>query len=341
VKQSLLPSSSVFHDPIPEKKKIEHPPLKKRIIVIAGPTATGKTDISIALAQSIGGEIVSADSCQIYREMDIGTAKASPEQRTLIAHHLIDICDIKDPCNVAQFSEYASNSIQEILDRENVPIIVGGSGFYIHSLLYGPPLGPPSDKKVRQQLEHQMDNLGADALYAKLQALDPVYADTISNNDRHKIIRALEIMTLSERKVSDFPKPKYLSEQKYDFRCWFLYHPKETLYSRIEMRCDEMIKKGLLNEVRDLDAKGLRQNAAASQAIGYRQALAFLDSSQTESDLEKFVTQFKKATRHFSKRQFTWFRKEPLFRWLNVSEHPPERLKELILQDFEQGFPNV
>lgn len=341
MKQSLSPSSSVLQEPVPKKQKIENPPLKKRIIVIAGPTAAGKTDISIALAQSIGGEVVSADSCQIYRGMDIGTAKASPEQRTLIAHHLIDICDIDEPCNVAQFSDYASNAIQEILDRDNVPIIVGGSGFYIHSLLYGPPLGPPSNKKVRQQIEHQMDNLGADALYAQLQALDPVYAETISNNDRHKIMRALEIMTLSEKKVSDFPKPKHLSEQKYDFRCWFLYHPKETLYSRIELRCDEMIRQGLLNEVRDLDTKGLRQNSAASQAIGYRQSLSFLDSPQTESDFEKFVSQFKKATRHFAKRQFTWFRKETLFRWLNVSELPPERLKELILQDFEQGFPNV
>ena len=166
--------------------------------------------------------------------------------------------------------------------------------------------------------------------------LDPGYASTISEKDRHKIVRALEIMAISERRVTDFLQPKELQEQDYDFRCWFLYYPRERLYSRIEMRCDEMLRKGFLQEVRDLDKKGLRQNPSAAQAIGYRQAIEFLDSPQTEADFQTFVSQFKKATRHFAKRQFTWFRKEPLFRWLNIEEHPPERLKELILQDFEQ-----
>jgi tRNA dimethylallyltransferase len=327
--------------PLTAKQKLQHPPAKQRVIVIAGPTATGKTDISITLAQSIGGEIVSADSCQIYRGMDVGTAKASPEQRTLITHHLIDTCDLRDPCNAAQFADLANQAMEQIIARDNVPIIVGGSGFYIHSLLYGPPLGPPSNQKIRAQLEHQMDQLGADVLYEKLQMLDPEYAATISKKDRHKIIRALEIMTLSEKRVSDFPRSNTLREYKYDFRCWFLYHPKETLYTRIDMRCEEMLRKGLLDEIRSLETQGLRENSSAAQAIGYRQGLAFLDSPQTPADLETFVTQFKRATRQFAKRQFTWFRKEPLFRWLNVSELPPERLKELILQDFEQGSPNV
>ncbi len=334
-------SGVAFQHPSPLQQKNTLPPAKKRVIVIAGPTASGKTDLSLSLAQAIGGEILSADSCQVYRGMDIGTAKATAEERTQVAHHLIDICDVHEPFNVAEFAKTAQNSMLDINSRQNVPIIVGGSGFYVHALLYGPPMGPPSDRQVRKKIEQQMENLGPEFLYDKLQMLDPEYAATISEKDRHKIVRAFEIMTLSEKKVSDFPKSEKLNVQEYDFRCWFLYHDRDILYSRIESRCEEMIKNGFLNEVRLLIEKGLRQNPSACQAIGYRQALEFLDSPQTPADFELFKSKFKKATRHFAKRQFTWFRKEPLFRWLNVKEYPKERLKELILQDFEQGYPNV
>jgi tRNA dimethylallyltransferase len=331
MKQALL------REPIPLKQKIPPEKQKKRILVISGPTAAGKTELSISLAQALGGEILSADSAQVYRGMDIGTAKISPEQRALIAHHLIDIQEIDQPFNVAEFHKCAQEAFREITLRENVPIVVGGSGFYIHVLLYGPPLGPPSVREVRQQLEKQMKELGSEVLYERLQMLDPDYASTISEKDRHKIVRALEIMSLSERRVSDFPKATALQEQEYDFRCWFLYYPREKLNARIELRCDEMIRKGFLQEVRELEKKGIRKNSSASQAIGYRQALEFLNSPQTEDDLAHFALQFKKASRQYAKRQFTWFRKEPLFRWLNIEELPPERLKELILQDFEQG----
>ena len=332
-------STGLAHHPLPLKKKTPLNRPKKRVIVIAGPTAAGKTQISLSLAAAIGGEILSADSCQVYRGMDIGTAKASAEERALIAHHLIDIRAIHEPLNVAEFYEDAKEAVRHIFARENVPIIVGGSGFYIHALLYGPPAGPPSIREVRKHIEQQMENLGPEVLYERLQMLDPEYAATISEKDRHKIVRALEIISLSEQKVSDFPKAQSLKEQHYDFRCWFLYYSREKLYSRIEMRCDEMIRCGLLDEVRALEKEGLRDNKSAAQAIGYRQALEFLDSKQTDADMELFRAKFKKASRHFAKRQFTWFRKEPLFRWLNLDEHPPERLKELILQDFEQGEP--
>lgn len=332
MKQALL-----FRDPLTLKAKIPPEQRKKRVLVIAGPTAAGKTALSLSLAQAIGGEILSADSAQVYRGMDIGTAKATPEERALIAHHLIDIRDVDQPFNVAEFHKCAQDSFREILARDNVPIVVGGSGFYIHVLLYGPPAGPPSVREVREQIERQMKELGAEVLYERVQMLDPDYAATISEKDRHKIVRALEIMALSERRVSEFQRPKDNPLQDYDFRCWFLYYPRERLYSRIEMRCDEMLRNGFLQEVRELDQKGLRKNSSAAQAIGYRQALEFLDSPQTEADRERFIAQFKKATRHYAKRQFTWFRKEPLFRWLNIEEHPADRLKELILQDFEQG----
>ena len=328
---------SLLH-PIPLKQKVFPKGKKKRVIVIAGPTGAGKTQLSLSLAQAIGGEVLSADSMQVYRGMDVGTAKVSAEERALIAHHLIDICDLPELFNVAEFYHSAAGAFREIFARENVPIVAGGSGFYIHSLLYGPPLGPPSVPEIREQLDRQMRDLGPEVLYERLQLLDPDYAETISEYDKHKIVRALEIMTLSERRVSDFPKAKEVLDPQYDFRCWFIYYPKERLYSRIELRCDEMIRKGLIDEVRELNTKGLRENPSASQAIGYKQALRFLDSSQTKEDMEKFVSDFKKASRHYAKRQFTWFRKEPLFRWLNVEEHNPERLKELILQDFEQGY---
>lgn len=332
-----MKNALLSNHPLDLKKKILHPEKKKRVIVISGPTAAGKTQLSLALAQAIGGEIVSADSCQVYRGMDIGTAKASPEERLLVAHHLIDFLDLDDPFNVAEFYKEVQLVFREISSRGNVPIVVGGSGFYIHSLLYGPPSGPPSIPEVRKLLEKQMDELGAEVLYERLQILDPVYAATICEGDRNKIIRALEIMALSEKKVSEFPKADKLQEQDYDFRCWFIYYPRDRLYSRIEMRCDEMLEKGFLEEVKELDKQGLRGNPSACQAIGYRQALEFLDTPQTKEDFEEFVSKFKKASRQFAKRQFTWFRKEPLFRWLNIDEYPSERLKELILQDFEQN----
>lgn len=324
--------------PIPQKQKVFPEGKKKRVLVIAGPTGAGKTQLSLSLAEALGGEILSADSMQVYRGMDIGTAKASAEQRALIAHHLLDLCDIDTTFNVAQFYKYAQDAFREINARENVPIVVGGSGFYIHALLYGPPSGPPSNREIREQLEKQMEDLGPEILYERLQMFDPQYAATISEFDRHKIIRALEIMALSEKRVSDFPKAAALQEQKYDFRCWFIYYPRERLYSRIDLRCEEMIRNGLLEEVKALETQGLKENPSASQAIGYRQALQFLASSQTAQDYEAFVSEFKKASRNYAKRQFTWFRKEPLFRWLNIDDHPLERLKELILQDFEQGL---
>ncbi len=324
--------------PLAEKRKIESGRKKKRIIIIAGPTASGKTELSLELAALLGGEILSADSMQVYRGMDIGTAKATPEERAKIAHHLIDTRDLDEPFNVSIFYDESQKVFEEIFHRENTPIVAGGSGFYIHALLYGPPVGPPSAPDVRDHLDCQMREMGPEILYERLQILDPEYAATIGEYDRHKIVRALEIIALSDRKVSDFPKPgSRLIEQDYDFRCWFIYYPRETLYARIEMRCEEMLKKGFLDEVHALDQRGLRVNSSAAGAIGYRQALQFFDSPQSDADREKFVSDFKRASRHYAKRQFTWFRKEPLFRWLNIEEHTPDQIREIILQDFEQG----
>lgn len=310
---------------------------RKRAVVIAGPTGTGKTKLSISLAKAIGGEIISADSMQVYRGMDIGTAKATPEERSEIPHHMIDIRDIYEPFNVVQYYEEARDTLRSISARGNVPIIVGGAGFYLHVFLYGPPSGPPSDPIVRSRIEAQMDLLSPEVMYERLQMMDPEYAKTITERDKHKIVRAFEIITLSEKRVSDFPKPAPLENPEFDFRSWFIYFPKEILYPKIEMRCDAMLEQGFIDEVRKLEQLGLRENHVAAQAIGYKQCLEFLQTKQTEEDRIAFISEFKKASRNYAKRQFTWFRKEPYFRWLNLDEIDFERAQEIILQDFEQG----
>lgn len=311
---------------------------KKKIIVISGPTAVGKTRLSLKIASAIGGEIISADSMQVYRGMDIGTAKVTQEERRYIRHHLIDSRDLNEEFNVVQFYHEAHQAIREITSRGHVPVVVGGTGFYIHALLYGPPNGPPSAPDLREKLEEEMEKQGAEALYDRLKQLDPDYAVTITQRDRHKIIRALEIISLTHQKVSFFSRAAHAEMEDHDYRCWFLYLPKEILYKRIEQRCDQMIDQGLVDEVIYLVEQGLKENPSAAQAIGYRQCLEFLESRQAPEEWIRFMSAFKQASRRYAKRQFTWFRKEPLFRWLNLDEIPEELALELILQDYELNF---
>lgn len=307
---------------------------KKRVIVIAGPTCCGKSAMAMQLAEKLGGEIISADSMQVYRGMDIGTAKATKEERLQVPHHLIDTRDITDSFNVVDFYYEARQTCQQILDRGGVPIIAGGSGFYLHTLIYGPPNGPPSVPELRKSLEEEIERLGSDAMYERLVQLDPQYAKTITRKDKQKIVRALEIMTLTNKKVSKLSWKGRRRPQNYDFRCWFLHRPKDKLYERIDLRCEKMLKMGFLEEVIRLEKEGLRNNSSASQAIGYRQALDFLSTPQTSEDYEQFVKWFKQATRNYAKRQFTWFKRESLFRWLDM-EHDPELALDLIIKDYE------
>lgn len=331
VKRIILNFASEVQKQIPSSFQKQ----KKRVIVISGPTCCGKSKLAMELAQAMDGEIISADSMQVYRGMDIGTAKATMEERLLVPHHLIDIRDIHEHFNVVDFFYEARQACQQILDRGNVPIVAGGSGFYLHSLLYGPPSGPPSIPEVRKALEDEIEKLGSEVLYARLVEMDPIYAKSITKNDKQKIVRALEIMTITNKKVSKLGWKGRRKPQNYDFRCWFLHRPKDKLYERIDKRCDKMLKEGFLDEVRRLDAQGLKQNTSASQAIGYRQALEFLQTSQSPEEYELFVKNFKQATRHYAKRQFTWFRKEPLFRWLDVDLHDHEMVFDIIKKDYE------
>jgi tRNA dimethylallyltransferase len=323
---------------LPFKKKINHKQKRKKVIVIAGPTAVGKTKLSISIAEILGGEIISADSMQIYRNMDIGTAKATKEQQKKVVHHLIDSKDINQSFNVFEYYREAHAACRQILLRGLVPIIVGGSGFYIHSFLYGPPLGPPSDPMIRRRLEKQLEQMGPEPLYERLKVLDPEYARSITQRDKHKIVRALEIITITRQKVSDIPKPNIDQKPLYNYRLWFVYLPKERLYERINDRCEEMIQKGFVEEVRKLEKEGLRNNYSASQAIGYRQCLKYLKTNQAVDDKINFINEFKKASKKYVKRQFTWFKKQHHFRWLNLYELGTEKAIEYILQDYEQSI---
>lgn len=311
---------------------------RKRVIVLAGPTATGKSALAMELAESIGGEIITADSMQVYKGMDIGTAKATLQDREKIAHHLIDIRDVKEVFNVVDFYYEARHACLKVLSDGKVPIIVGGSGFYLHSLIYGPPSGPPSVPELRKTLEDEFDLMGAEAMFLRLEQLDLEYAHTITKNDKQKIVRALEIIQLTGKKVSRLSWKARKKPQNYDFRCWFLHRPKDVLYDRIERRAEKMIEAGLIDEVAKLKEEGLELNPSASQAIGYRQTLEYLDSQRTKQDYAKYESDFKQASRNYAKRQLTWFRKESMFRWLDLDLHDPELVRGIIEQDFELGL---
>lgn len=306
----------------------------KKVIVIAGPTAVGKTRLSLMLAKKLGGEIVSADSVQVYRGMDIGTAKATLQERLEVPHHLIDIRDIEEKFTVVDFFHEARLCCEGIIARDRVPIVIGGTGFYIHAFLYGAPKGPPASEEVRASLERDIDRLGIESIYERLQEIDPEYAKTITPCDKSKIIRALEIVALTGDKVSKLSWKKNRLPVDYDFHCWFLHRPKEVLYPEIDARCEFMLNQGLIDEVKALEKCGLRNNNSVTKAIGYRQVLKFLDAGQTRDAYLDMVVEFKRASRQYAKRQFTWFRKEPLFKWLNLDVHDLEIAVDIIAQDF-------
>lgn len=332
-KEKVITSIGIL--PLEKKIKEFQKTKSKKIILIAGPTACGKTTLSLLLAEMLKGEIISADSMQVYKGMDIGTAKVTPEEQARAPHHLIDIRHIQESFNVVDFYYEARQCCESILARDRIPIIVGGSGFYFRALVYGPPSGPPSIPDLRIALEEEIERMGSEVLYERLKEYDPVYAATITAHDKHKIVRALEIVTLTGEKVSKHEWKRVRPLPDFDYHCWFIYRPRNVLYPAIDARCELMLERGLIEEVKELEKQGLRLNSSACQAIGYRQCLDFLATSQDENEYKKFVRKFKTASRQYAKRQFTWFRKEPLFHWLNVDVHDLEIAAEMIAQEFQ------
>ena len=289
---------------------------QKPILIIAGPTAVGKTDASILLAQEWGAEIVSADSMQVYRGMDIGTAKPTPEQRKLVYHHLIDIADPAQPYSVGDYLRDARNAIDGILQSGGTPIVVGGTGLYIRALMRGLFHGPPADMELREQLlRKEMEN-GEGTLYADLARLDPESAIKIHPNDLRRTVRSLEVYYLRDRKMSDLQKAHSFKDKTYDFRLLFLVRSRSELYPRIERRVDQMIEQGLEHEVKMLMLMGYTRDLVSMQALGYSHFFNYFSNKAT---LEDTIELLKRDTKRYAKRQFTWFRREPDARWVDIT----------------------
>jgi tRNA dimethylallyltransferase len=286
---------------------------RSSVIAIAGPTATGKSACGALLARKLGGEVISADSAQIYRGMDIGTAKVSRQEMLGVPHHLIDIRDPSESYSAAQFVRDALEIIDDLHRRGKVPILVGGTGFYVHAVLY--PLdfgGRDADPLLRERLEEK----SGEALYGQLMREDPSAADRLHPNDRKRVIRALEIALSGGRKGGGFRQMR----PRFDDAALFgLTMSRESLYRRIEWRVDQMMAAGFLDEVRNLLAQdGVTRQSLSMQSLGYKQLAAHLAGEFT---LEEAVEEIKKQTRRFAKRQLTWFRREEGIRWLDVETH--------------------
>ena len=307
--------------------------MKQPLIIIAGPTAVGKTALSVALAKRISGEIVSADSMQVYRGMDIGTAKVTKEETCGVPHHLIDVLDPKDPFNVMTFRSMVKDAVRGIASRGNVPVLVGGTGFYIQSVLYDVQFEEDaSSEELRKELEQEADVLGAEKMHERLRALDPDAAEAIHPNNIKRVIRALEYCLSTGRKISVHNREQRERTSPYSFLFYVLTMDRAALYQRIDLRVDQMMEQGLLAEVKRLRDEGVTSDMVSMQGLGYRQIFDYLEGIAT---LDEAVERIKRETRHFAKRQLTWFRREPDARWINVSEYGGDRKKILELMTEE------
>lgn len=278
------------------------------LVILTGPTAVGKTALSISLAKEIGGEIVSADSMQVYRHMDIGSAKIRPEQMDGVPHHLIDILEPTEEFNVVLFQKLASRAVRDILAKGRIPIVAGGTGFYIQALLYDVDFtANDEDAALRRQLEDFADAMGNEALYEKLRLVDPESCEIIHANNRKRVIRALEFYEKTGMKISEHNRRQRQNEPPYNSAYFVLNDDRQKLYGRIDERVDDMLSQGLLDEVRRLKAMGCTADMVSMQGLGYKELLAYLDGNGT---LEEAVYRIKLNTRHFAKRQLTWFRRE-------------------------------
>lgn len=313
---------------------------KKPLIILTGPTAAGKTSLSIELAKSIGGEIISADSMQVYKKMDIGTAKIRPEEMQGVPHYLIDELDPSEEFNVVAFVEKSKEAMKKIYAAGHIPIIVGGTGFYIQALLYDIDFSQHEDKEsYRKELEQLAKEKGKEYLYEILKKKDPEYATITHCNNVKKVIRALEYYKETGKKLSEHNEEQRQKESPYNFAYFVLYHDREELYDRINQRVDLMMEDGLLFEVESLIKEGYTKNLVSMQGLGYKEFFDYFDGRMT---LEDTVDKIKKDTRHFAKRQLTWFRREKEVIWLNKKEYEQEKdLLDSVLNIIqEKGIRN-
>lgn len=287
--------------------------MKPRILVIGGPTASGKSDLAIELAEELGGEIVCADSLTIYRGLDIGSAKPTPEQQRRVPHHLLDIRDPTQPFTAADFRAEAGPVIADILKRGKHPLVVGGTGLYLRVLLHGLTDAPGENPTLRQQLTTRAIQEGPETLLEELRQVDPVTAARCHPNNLVRILRALEVWHATGSPLSSFHQRHGFGDQPYDALLLCLDLARETLYRRIDRRVEIMLSAGLVDEVRGLLLAGIPADAKPLQAIGYKEVLAHLRGELT---LEAMPEVIKRNTRHLAKRQLTWFRREADVQWV-------------------------
>ena len=288
---------------------------QKPMIILTGPTAVGKRALSVELAKKINGAVISADSMQVYRHMDIGSAKIMPEEMQGITHYMIDELEPDEEFHVVRFTTMAKEYLKEIYAAGKIPIIAGGTGFYIQALLYDIDFTEQQcDEAYRRQLEEQAKEHGAGYLHEMLRKVDPASAEAIHANNVKRVIRALEFYHLSGQKISEHNETERQKQSPYNFAYFVLNDERAKLYERIDKRVDAMIEAGLVNEVQKLKDMGCSREMVSMQGLGYKEILAYLDGEYT---LEEAVYIIKRETRHFAKRQLTWFKRERDVIWLD------------------------
>lgn len=298
---------------------------KRPLIILTGPTAVGKTAASIGLAKAVGGEIISADSMQVYRHMDIGSAKITADEMQGIPHYLVDVLEPEEAYNVVRFQEMAKAAMQKIYAGGHIPIVVGGTGFYIQALLYDIDFTEnDSDFSYREELEQTARDKGAEYLHSLLKQADPEAAEQIHPHNIKRVIRALEFNRKTGQKISAHNEQERRKQSPYDFAYFVLTDDRKALYERIDRRVDKMMEQGLLEEVRALKDRGIARDSVSMQGLGYKELLAYLDG---EIPLDEAIRIIKRDTRHFAKRQLTWFRRERDVIWIDRQKTGQEEKK--------------
>ena len=315
--------------------------MKKPLVILTGPTAVGKTKASIGLAKAIGGEIISADSMQVYKQMDIGSAKIKPSEMDGIPHYLVDILEPDEEFHVVLFQQMAKQAIQKIYEKGKIPILVGGTGFYIQAVLYDIDFSEnEKDTSYREELEKLAQTKGAEYLHDRLREVDEKSAQDIHANNVKRVIRALEYFHQTGEKISEHNEEQRKKVSPYNFSYFVLNDERKHLYERINLRVDQMINEGLVSEVQSLKEKGYTRDMVSMQGLGYKEMLDYLDN---KCSLEEAVEIIKRDTRHFAKRQITWFKRESDVTWIDKKEYDynEERILKAMLQELkERGIIN-
>lgn len=309
---------------------------KKPLIILTGPTAVGKTKASIGLAKAIGGEIISADSMQVYRHMDIGSAKITKEEMADVPHYLIDVLEPEEEFHVVRFQQMAKAAMADIYSRGKIPIIVGGTGFYIQALLYDIDFTEnEGDSVYREKLEALAKEKGAAYLHGQLAMVDPKSAEEIHANNIKRVIRALEFYHQTGQKISEHNERERQKESPYQFCYFVLNDRRECLYERIDQRVDQMIRNGLIQEVQTLKERGCTKQMVSMQGLGYKEVFSYLEG---DCSLEEAVYIIKRDTRHFAKRQLTWFKRERDVIWVQKDElnYDDKKLLQSLLESIKE-----